>query len=162
VRSGATGWLPPIVVALAAHFVAGCASLPPELLPSDTFSIVGRVAVRYGDEAASGRVTWRHGVATDDLLISSPLGQGIAEITRRDGVYTLVTAKDERFTAADPERLTDPHRPLPPCGPPSARRPLTEDEPHARQCDRDHVRRFDAEKSREGQHERPLAQQRGR
>jgi outer membrane lipoprotein LolB len=107
VRSGATGWLPPIVIALAAHFVTGCASLPPEPLPSDIFSIVGRVAVRYGDEAASGRVTWRHGATTDDLLISSPLGQGIAELTRRDGVYTLVTAKDERFTAADPERLTE-------------------------------------------------------
>jgi outer membrane lipoprotein LolB len=108
VRSGATGWLPPIVVALAvASWVAGCASLPPEPLPADVFSIVGRVAVRYGDEAASGRVTWRHGVATDDLLISSPLGQGIAEITRRDGVYTLVTARAERFTATDPERLTE-------------------------------------------------------
>ena len=106
-RSGATGWLPPIVVALAAQCVVGCASLPPEPLPPDIFSIVGRVAVRYGDEAASGRVTWRHGAATDDLLISSPLGQGIAEITRRDGVYTLVTAKDERFSAADPERLTE-------------------------------------------------------
>jgi len=107
VRSGATGWLAPVVVALAAHFVAGCAGLPPEPLPSDIFSIVGRVVVRYGDEAASGRVTWRHGAATDDLLISSPLGQGIAEITRRDGVYTLVTAKDKRFTATDPEQLTE-------------------------------------------------------
>lgn len=106
-RSGATGWLPPIVAALAAHLVAGCASLAPEPLPTDVFSIVGRVAVRYGDEAASGRVAWRHGAATDDLLISSPLGQGIAEITRRDGVYTLVTGKDERFSAADPERLTE-------------------------------------------------------
>jgi outer membrane lipoprotein LolB len=107
VRSAATGWLPPVVVALVAHCLAGCASLAPEPLPADVFSIIGRVAVRYGDEAASGRVTWRHGAATDDLLISSPLGQGIAEITRRDGVYTLVTAKDERFTAADPERLTE-------------------------------------------------------
>jgi outer membrane lipoprotein LolB len=108
VRSGATGWLSPAVVAFAAaSSIAGCASLSPELQPAETFSLVGRVAVRYGDEAASGRVTWRHGAATDDLLISSPLGQGIAEITRRDGVYTLVTAKDQRFTAADPERLTE-------------------------------------------------------
>ncbi len=105
-RPGA--WRSPVVVALAlGASVAGCASLAPELAPAETFSLVGRVAVRYGAEAASGRVTWRHGDATDDLLIASPLGQGIAEITRRDGVYTLVTARDERFTAADPERLTE-------------------------------------------------------
>jgi outer membrane lipoprotein LolB len=107
VPSGATGWLPPIAVALVASGVAGCASLSPEAPPGDIFSIVGRVAVRYGEEAASGRVTWRHGVANDDLVISSPLGQGIAAITRRDGVYTLITAQDQRFTATDPERLTE-------------------------------------------------------
>lgn len=107
-RSGATGWLAPVAVALAAaSCLPGCASVSPALAPSETFAIVGRVAVRYGDDAASGRVTWRHGEATDDLLFSSPLGQGIAEITRRDGVYTLVTANDQRFTAADPERLTE-------------------------------------------------------
>jgi outer membrane lipoprotein LolB len=108
VRSGATGWLPRFGAALgAAAWVAGCATVSPELRQDETFSLVGRVAVRYGDEAANGRVTWRHGAATDDLLIASPLGQGIAEITRRDGVYTLVTARAERFSATDPERLTE-------------------------------------------------------
>ena len=42
------------------------------------------MAVRYGDEAASGRLTWRHSDAADELLISTPLGQGVAEITRRE------------------------------------------------------------------------------
>jgi len=108
VAAGAAGWRPAIIVALAvASSIAGCASLPPETALADRFALVGRVAVRYGDEAASGRVTWRHGAATDDLVISTPLGQGIAAITRRDGVYTLVTAKEERYTAADPERLTE-------------------------------------------------------
>jgi outer membrane lipoprotein LolB len=107
VAAGGRRWRPAIVAALAAQCIAGCASLAPEAPPADLFAIVGRVAVRYGDEAASGRVSWRHGTATDELLISSPLGQGIAQITRRDGVYTLVTAKDERFSAADPEQLTE-------------------------------------------------------
>jgi len=52
-------------------------------------------------------MSWRHAPAFDELLISSPLGQGIAEITRRDGVYTLRTAAGERLSAPDPEALTE-------------------------------------------------------
>jgi len=86
--------------------LASCATVPPETLPPGSFSLVGRVAVRYGDEAASGRVAWRHSHTADELVISTPLGQGVAEITRRDGVYTLVAANGERYSATDPERLT--------------------------------------------------------
>ena len=92
---------------LLGSLVAACATAPREMAREGEFSLVGRVAVRYGAEAASGRFTWRHTDAEDDLLIASPLGQGIAEITRRDGTYTLVTSDARRFTAADPERLTE-------------------------------------------------------
>ena len=91
---------------VAALLLASCATVPPETLPPGSFSLVGRVAVRYGEEAASGRVAWRHSPAADELVISTPVGQGVAEITRRDGVYTLVAATGERYTATDPERLT--------------------------------------------------------
>lgn len=100
--------LPLPLLLLAAALLGACAAVaPPQALREGEFAVVGRVAVRYGDEAASGRVAWRHTDADDDLVISSPLGQGIAEITRRDGVYTLVTADRQRFSAADPERLTE-------------------------------------------------------
>lgn len=93
---------------LIAALLGACASLAPsQAVREGEFAVAGRVAVRYGDEAASGRVTWRHSDSDDDLLISTPLGQGIAEITRREGVYTLVTSDGQRFTAADPERLTE-------------------------------------------------------
>jgi outer membrane lipoprotein LolB len=95
----------PLLAACAA-VLAACAAVPPETLPPGGFSLVGRVSVRYGDEAATGRLTWRHSDGGDELLISTPLGQGVAEITRRDGVYTLVAANGERYSAADPERLT--------------------------------------------------------
>jgi outer membrane lipoprotein LolB len=91
----------------AAALLGACASLPPETLPPGSFAVSGRVAVRYGSEAATGRVTWRHSETADDLVISSPLGQGIAEITRRDGVYTLASANGERYSATDPEQLTE-------------------------------------------------------
>jgi outer membrane lipoprotein LolB len=91
----------------AVALLAACASVPTETLAPGSFVVTGRVAVRYGKEAASGRVTWRHTETTDDLVISTPLGQGIAEITRRDGVYTLVAHNGERYRAADPEQLTE-------------------------------------------------------
>ncbi|HSD53005.1 MAG TPA: lipoprotein insertase outer membrane protein LolB [Burkholderiales bacterium] len=88
--------------------LAACAGVaPPQAAREGEFAVIGRVAVRYGDEAASGRVAWRHSDLDDSLLISTPLGQGIAEITRRDGVYTLVTSDQQRFTATDPEQLTE-------------------------------------------------------
>jgi outer membrane lipoprotein LolB len=97
----------PIIV-FAAAFLGACAGIaPPQAMREGEFAVVGRVAVRYGDEAASGRVAWRHSDSDDELLISTPLGQGIAEITRRDGIYTLVTSDRQRFSAADPERLTE-------------------------------------------------------
>jgi outer membrane lipoprotein LolB len=100
--------LPLTTLLLAAALLGACAAIaPPHAVREGEFAVVGRVAVRYGDEAASGRVTWRHTDADDDLVISSPLGQGIAEITRRDGVYTLVTSDRQSFSATDPERLTE-------------------------------------------------------
>lgn len=96
-----------LIAAVATALLGACASVPAPVSRAGEFAVVGRVAVRYGDESASGRVTWRHSDADDDLLISTPLGQGIAEITRREGVYTLVAADRQRFTASDPERLTE-------------------------------------------------------
>lgn len=90
----------------AVSALAGCATVPPPVAPGG-FELVGRVAVRYGTEGATGRVTWRHDRLADDLVISSPLGQGIAEIGRRGDTYTLVTADGRRLTATDPERLTE-------------------------------------------------------
>ena len=73
----------------------------------DAFELSGRVAVRYGAEGASGRLVWRHSTAADDLLISSPLGQGIARLTRREGEVQLVTSGDKTHSAADAETLTE-------------------------------------------------------
>jgi outer membrane lipoprotein LolB len=73
----------------------------------DGFELVGRVAVRYGSEGASGRIAWRHSPASDELLITSPLGQGIARITRRGGEVKLVTADQKEYEASDAESLTE-------------------------------------------------------
>jgi outer membrane lipoprotein LolB len=95
------------VVLAAACAVAACATAPAITPPPGGFAIVGRFAVKYGEEAASGRITWRHDDATDELVLSTPLGQGIAEITRRNGMYDLLTASEQRYSAADAATLTE-------------------------------------------------------
>jgi outer membrane lipoprotein LolB len=89
--------------------LGGCAGLPEQEgpLPSGAFEVAARVAVRYGEEAASGRVAWRHSANRDDLLISNPIGQGMAEITGRRGDYVLRTADGKEFKAPDAESLTE-------------------------------------------------------
>ena len=46
------------------------------------FELAGRIAVRYRNEAVSGNIAWRHARDGDELLITSPLGQGVARIVR--------------------------------------------------------------------------------
>jgi outer membrane lipoprotein LolB len=93
------------VAALCTALLAACATAP---TPKGTaFELSGRVAIRSGQEAASGQLFWRHGQSFDDLMISTPLGTGIAEITRRAEIYTLATADSRRISASDPEALTE-------------------------------------------------------
>ncbi len=97
------------LLALAAALLAtACAA--PELAPPAgpaEFEIAARIAVRYGGEALTANLAWRHGAAADDLLITSPLGQGIARIARREGETTLSTPEPREYRAADPEALTE-------------------------------------------------------
>lgn len=97
------------VVALVSVLLTGCASLSPErgAAAPGGFELAGRVAVRYGAEGASGRIAWRHSAAADELLITSPLGQGIARITRHGAVFKLVTADRKEHEASDAESLTE-------------------------------------------------------
>jgi outer membrane lipoprotein LolB len=89
--------------------LAGCSSLP-GVLPSESlnggFELKGRAAIRYGDEAATVTVQWRHQAASDDMLITNAIGQGVARISRAGGEVTLETADARRFQAADAESLT--------------------------------------------------------
>ncbi len=99
------------VLTWACLLLAGCASLEPQpesAAPAgEAFYLSGRVAVKYGEEAASGRISWQHEQASDDLLFSTPLGQGVAHIVRRDGIVTLTTSDQKVYRAGDVESLTE-------------------------------------------------------
>ncbi|HMH63657.1 MAG TPA: lipoprotein insertase outer membrane protein LolB [Bradyrhizobium sp.] len=93
---------------VAALVLGACASLPDAGSPlPGGFELSGRVAVRHGKDAASGRIFWRHSDDSDDLLITSPIGQGIARISRERDRFRLVTGDNKEYRAADAESLTE-------------------------------------------------------
>ena len=92
---------------LLAAFLAACAQVeikPPEG-PVD-FSLAGRIAARSGKDAFTGNITWRHVGSGDELLISTPTGQGVAQIVRQGDAVVLRTAEGREYRAADSESLT--------------------------------------------------------
>lgn len=107
-------------VGLLVVLLGGCAAVPPVVeqavsplasQPSakqEGFHVTGRVAVQYDGQAFSGGLRWRHTVAADEMLLSSPLGQGVAQIVRDESGVTLVNAADQQtYHAQDAEELTE-------------------------------------------------------
>lgn len=96
------------LLVLAASLLGGCAELGSRVVPAGQaeFELSGRIAVRYDHEASSGNVAWRHAAGADEMLITSPLGQGIARIVRKGDAVTLTTSDDRRYEAHDAESLT--------------------------------------------------------
>ena len=92
---------------LVCLLLAGCATVVERAAPTaaigESFQLSGRVSVKYDNEAASGKISWRHDAEGDDLLISDPLGQGVARIERREGMARLTTAEQKVYTAEDVE-----------------------------------------------------------
>jgi outer membrane lipoprotein LolB len=93
--------------------LAGCAAIEEQPAPAgsmpvgEAFYLSGRVSVKFGTEAASGRITWQHDAVSDDLLFSAPLGQGVARIVWRDAVARLTTSDQKLYQAGDVESLTE-------------------------------------------------------
>ena len=96
------------VALLFAAFLAACTHVeikPPEG-PLD-FSLAGRLAARTAKDAFTGNIAWRHAAGGDELLISTPTGQGIAQILRQGDAVVLKTAEGREYRAADSESLTE-------------------------------------------------------
>lgn len=104
-----------LAVALTA-WLAGCAQLPgfsdeapaPRLQrapPPAAYRLEGRVSVRAGEENFSGGIIWRRDAASEELLLSTPLGQGVAELRGDARGVTLLDAKGHAHRASDAETL---------------------------------------------------------
>jgi outer membrane lipoprotein LolB len=90
-----------------AAFAAGCAQLERVSTEKPEYELSARLAARYRDEAFSGNLAWRHGRSSDELLITSPLGAGVARIVRDGDSVVLTTSEPRDYRAADAETLTE-------------------------------------------------------
>ncbi len=98
----------------------GCAGLPvppekPEAASraqaavdaGGAFRLSGRIGVSHNGESFSGSLRWRHSAEDDEIFILSPLGQGVARISRNLAGASLETAEGRGYRAADVESLTE-------------------------------------------------------
>ena len=95
-------------IAVVALVLTACAS-PGFILPrqSTEFELAGRIAVTYRDDAGSGNIAWRHGARSDEMLLTTPFGQGVARLARAGDEITLTTQDGREFRARDAESLTE-------------------------------------------------------
>lgn len=102
--------------ALLALWLAGCASIPPGVAPARSalrsFELEGRFALRatpYGEapQSAAGRMTWTHEGPRDLILLSTPLGQAVAEIEILPGISRLLRGGVVAAESNDPESLVE-------------------------------------------------------
>jgi outer membrane lipoprotein LolB len=84
----------------------GCAQLQTRLPHDVEFDMSGRLAARYGSEAFTGNIAWRHAKSADEMLITSSLGAGVARIVRDGESVVLTTAEPREYKARDAEALT--------------------------------------------------------
>jgi len=89
-----------------AVLVAACAQLQ-NGAEKPVFELTGRIAARYGAESFSGNLAWRHAERSDEMLITTPIGQGVARIVRDGEAVTLTTAEPKEYRATDAETLTE-------------------------------------------------------
>ncbi len=104
-----------IVIVVSASLLAGCAALPTTAPDAaalsrhalDDFMIEGRFSVRQDEQNHSGRLRWKHAGGSDEVLLASPFGQGVAEIVADARRATLTTSDGKTYSAADSESLTE-------------------------------------------------------
>ncbi|MBK7355339.1 lipoprotein insertase outer membrane protein LolB [Propionivibrio sp.] len=98
---------------LGALLLGGCAPLPatqgetpPLKSELAAFSLEARFSLNRGDTHYSGRLSWRHDGPNNELMLVSPFGQGMAEITTNTLGARLITSDGKEYTAPDAVALT--------------------------------------------------------
>lgn len=110
-------------LSLALFFMlAACSGLQPKSQPGSSaavhqqhlasladirqFNIRGRIGVQTNPKGFSGSIQWQHAVAGDQILLFSPLGGQVAQISTTANGVQLITSDDKHYEAADAETLT--------------------------------------------------------
>ena len=100
----------------AATLLIGCAATPGRPPPPreqvGNFSLEARFALRIrlpgaAEQSSSGRLSWEQRGNSSRLLVSNPLGYGVAEIDSVPGHATLRTTNGETQDSDDPDTLLE-------------------------------------------------------
>jgi len=102
------------LLAVAGLLVAACASLPPgsstmaPIAVDAPFALEGRLSARQGTQGFAAHFAWAHLPPRDELVVQTPLGQGIAELDGDTSVPQVVVrmADGRRDEARDWGELT--------------------------------------------------------
>ena len=94
-------------VLVLAVLSAACAQLQTAVPEKVVFELNARLAARYGAESFSGNLAWRHAESNDEMLITTPMGQGVARIVRDGETVVLTTAERKEYRAKDAESITE-------------------------------------------------------
>lgn len=94
-------------------WLAACSSLPPAGRPPfagareslQAFSLSGRFSLRFEGRSYVGHLDWRHDGDADELLLSSPFGQSVAEIVSDASGARLTGSDGSLRTAATADEL---------------------------------------------------------
>lgn len=102
---------------LGLMLIAGCAQMPQvpaqptvsegPAVSLSRFNLEGRISVKTEEQSFSGGIRWHHLPGRDEILLSSPLGQGLAELRREDGRVSLKSAEGRTYVAASGEELLE-------------------------------------------------------
>lgn len=101
-----------VVTVLLALTLGGCASVatPPAAVAvfplPDSWTMHGRIGVQTGEQSLSGQIRWQHRGNGDELLMLSPLGQGVARIVRDAEGVALEMPNQPVRRARDADALT--------------------------------------------------------
>lgn len=104
------------LLVLATSLLAACTSVPPAPLAARdnirNFTLEGRFALRVtlpgqAVQNSGGRLTWTHQNRSDRVLLSSPLGYGLAEIETTPEISRLRTAEGKTRESTDPDALIE-------------------------------------------------------
>ncbi len=78
-----------------------------QVVPATNFNLLGRISIQNQNQSSSGSFRWQHLASSDEILLFTPLGQAVAEITKNQDGVRLITSKLEAFYANDVESLTE-------------------------------------------------------
>ena len=75
--------------------------------PAADFNLLGRISIQDQKQRLSGSFRWQHLAISDEILLFTPLGQAVAEITKDQEGVRLINSRLEAFYADDVESLTE-------------------------------------------------------